>query len=1279
MTIHWHKIMRWIGYTLASFIIIAAAIVSISRLFTPMLMEHRKDFEKWASEFLHTPVTIKHVHISWYYYQPELSFDQVEILDSHTHKPTFQIQQIKVNLEIFKSIFKRQPIPAYIKISGVHVTIHEQEPGKVNVAGIGSFAINDNMTGAGIGGNAVADWVTSQRHLVLDDIDFIYFPLHGDTKSVTLHKLSLKNSGIRHELTGEATLNQDIPTHMLIDFKWHGQSFDLSTISAHLYIYIEAISLPQWIKNHSWEQLKVNQGLGSVKIWADWNHNQWQKVQSEFQLYELELQSLITKKSQTISRLNGSIGWKREGNQQRLVGEDILIDFPEHIWPTTSFSINLNPDANGKYQLKELNIGYLDLADCRELLIASGSLPEKWQNTLTALNPAGEVRNVAISFNDPVTLLNNPMNAEFTNFSVKEWQSVPGLTHFTGELSWDGKQGDLLVNSDDMILTLSSVFNNPLTFSELTGDIRWQKDTNNNWSLKAKHIEAHNAELSADVNMDMIFSKDSLPHVDLNADFSLNDAADINHYLPNKIFDSELVNWLQHAFVGGHIESGKAIVQGNLRDFPFDNGNGKFLITGQIKDLDFHYAPKWPAIEELNGQLTFSGHSMIADIDSGHLLDIPLTHVRGTIPYIGSHHPQVLEVKGVIHSDLLHGMQFIHESPLQKSIGGDLSLMQLTGPMQLDLFMSIPLKTPERTQVLGDVALNEGELKLPAWNVAIQHLTGAFQFTEDSLKAKQLTGRLFNHPINIHIDTIKPAKAPSFIQTTLASQMTIQDLQTLLGFDLSRFAEGSFNYTTEINLMSQAQAKPSQIILRTNLQGVTLNLPDKFAKKANDIQNLELSANISKTGPLLAKARYDKLMSAAITLQKSDEHMTFQSGEIRLGNQGTADWQKQSGLIVTGQWDSLNWDAIKEYSASNQESNMKLDLSYLRSVDVRIKKALAFGQTFNNARLQLTQADNNWILGIDSSDAVGQIVIPRDMQQVIQAKFDRLTIKPMAAGGARFDPKSLPALSFVGSNVNYNDIRLGQVALDIEPNQTGLIIKSLQLNSSIYTLTANGQWWSDNKGSRTRLEGKLTSKNVSEFLQTFGVKSSNLVGSGGTAIFDLAWPDAPYRPTMSGMTGTLDLKLTKGRIVDLGESTDAKIGFGRMLNVFSLQTLPRRLSLDFSDLFQKGYSFDSLNGTFTFKNGSALTNNTRFDGPLAQVVILGRIGFTAKDFDLTLRITPYVTSSLPLVATAIGGPVAGAVTFVLNKAVGSAVSKVTTYRYRVQGPWDNPNWSEIKK
>jgi uncharacterized protein YhdP len=201
-------------------------------------------------------------------------------------------------------------------------------------------------------------------------------------------------------------------------------------------------------------------------------------------------------------------------------------------------------------------------------------------------------------------------------------------------------------------------------------------------------------------------------------------------------------------------------------------------------------------------------------------------------------------------------------------------------------------------------------------------------------------------------------------------------------------------------------------------------------------------------------------------------------------------------------------------------------------------------------------------------------------------------------------------------------------------------------------------------------------------LNSFGFDVHNLVSSNGILNFNLMWAGAPYAPSISSMTGKVYLGLGAGRIVDIGNGASAKVGLGQLLSIFSLQTIPRRLMFDFSDVFQKGYNFDSLKGNFELRNGNAYTSNFLFDGNVAKVGINGRIGLKDKDFNFTLIVIPSVTSvtsSIPIAATLITmNPLVGLGAFAVNTVLGSQFSKATTYYYDVTGPWSNPVWKSVK-
>lgn len=157
----------------------------------------------------------------------------------------------------------------------------------------------------------------------------------------------------------------------------------------------------------------------------------------------------------------------------------------------------------------------------------------------------------------------------------------------------------------------------------------------------------------------------------------------------------------------------------------------------------------------------------------------------------------------------------------------------------------------------------------------------------------------------------------------------------------------------------------------------------------------------------------------------------------------------------------------------------------------------------------------------------------------------------------------------------------------------------------------------------------------------------------------------------ANLNGTLHMQVHKGQLLDIEPKA------GRLFGLLSFQSLPRRLSLDFTDLFGKGMAFDRIEGTFDITGGNAFTNDLHLRGPSADVAIAGRTGLAVQDYDQIVTVTPQVTESLP-VAGALFGPVGigvGAVIYLAGEifdSITQGIGDLLQYQYTVTGSWDNP-------
>ena len=1251
-------------------IIIAALLISVTRLLTPVLDTHRNEIEAWASKLLDAPVTIQKVEISWYQYQPEVSLNKVTIIDKSTNLPSLQIEKIRVFFSVPQSLWQRKLVPSGIIISGSDINIYQNTKGEYSVQGFPSLGgFNQQPYKQETKFRDVFTWLSTQPQLTLQNVDLRYTDSANQKKFVTLYELSFINTNDQHVVTGKGILHQDIPTELTAAVQWRGDTLDLAKIRAKIYLYASGVSLMQWVKGYSWNGWQINNGIVSAKIWATWKDGMLHRVQTTFQLYGLDLYSATDKSTHKINRLSGNAGWKHEGKNYIFAGDDIFIDLPTHLWPATSFYVALAPGANGDFTPKAINFGYVNINDAQAFLFSSPPvLPDSVRQILTKLKLKGDLQNAAITFADKWNDWSHiSLNANFIRLQFSPWHGLPGVSNLSGLVKWNGTQGDLSLQSAETEFQYDSIFTKPVTIEQLTGDVQWLQDKNKDWMLRIPALHIFNTDFAANLSGTLSFPAKASPVADLHASFTIPKLSHITRYLPMRIFDADLVTWLQNAFKSGEAQSGNAVLRGPLSDIPFDKGNGQLLLSTEVKNVDLLYAPDWPVLQNLNANLNFSGRKMTVELLQAQLMDVKINNTKAVIPYFGADKPQILEVQtSDIQTDFAQGLQFVHASPLEKTIGKMFSDTEMHGPIVLKLGLIVPLAHPDKIKVQGNIAMSDVEMNLVPWKLIVNNLKGQVHFTEDSTDASGITGVVFNKPLVLNLATIQKTKSISVARASLETNLSVSDLESWLKLPISQVAQGSTDVSTQIDFSLHT---PIEVQMESRLEGISVNLPDQFAKKADEKRDFSANIIIQEKQPLRMKASYGDLLNVALILDKKDEKFNLVGADLRLGS-GEASWPAGAGIYITGNFATLDWDKIKSYMG--QSGSVSLPGMSLKGIDISASTLNIGGQQLQKVRLQVTPAQNMWNVDITSPDISGQIKIPVKWlpQNTITAQFQRLNLRSAAdtsAATPMVEVKSLPSIIFSANSVSVNGLPLGQVNFKTIPRQNGLSIQSLTISSPRVDFHANGDWTQTSNRYLTHLQGVANSPNVSNLLNSFGFDVHNFISSSGKLTFDLSWQAAPYAPALSSLNGNATLAMKQGRIADVGEANGAKMDLGRFLSIFSLQTIPRRLSFDFSDIFQKGYSFDSLRGNFNLQHGNAFTTNTTFEGPVARVMISGRIGLATKDADFTLSVTPLVTSSIPVAATLITmNPLVGLAAFGVNTVLNAGVNQAATY-YSVDG------------
>jgi uncharacterized protein YhdP len=339
------------------------------------------------------------------------------------------------------------------------------------------------------------------------------------------------------------------------------------------------------------------------------------------------------------------------------------------------------------------------------------------------------------------------------------------------------------------------------------------------------------------------------------------------------------------------------------------------------------------------------------------------------------------------------------------------------------------------------------------------------------------------------------------------------------------------------------------------------------------------------------------------------------------------------------------------------------------TVDVHVQEFKAGSHTLNGLHVAAERLPAQWQVDVDSDALRGRIQVPLTYPgggPVVMA-LDYLKLasgKDDSAAGKPDDPRQLPALQVVAKQFEYHGADFGALTLNTTRNATGMHVDKAMVESPALRASASGDWNVDKATQVSRFSIDLTAPKLGQLLGKFGYVG-NIKDGETTVKIQAEWPGSPARFTLERLQGSLHVDIKDGRFVDI------EPGAGRVFGLLSINELQRRLRLDFSDLFKKGFTFDEINGDFLLGSGDAFTDNTVIKGPAARIAIAGRTGLVRRDYEQLITVTPHLTSSLPL-AGAIASPGIGAALFLAQKLFESQIDAITRYQYTVRGSWDKP-------
>ena len=1264
------RLLIGLWYIGASLVVAAALLFSVGRLLLPLLESHEGRLEALVKQAIGQDTRIGELELSWRGFGPELRVTDVALYDAPSGRDLLTARELRIGVDLWASLWAWRPVPSQVILVGSEVSLYRDADGRFRVEGVQFRMPRGNP------------WllVLSQPRVELRDIQVHWRDETGALPALLLRdaNLQLLNRGRRHQLQARVRLPAEYGAELQLAADLRGELGTPQDWAGKLFIDVDGVDIARWLGKRPPGGFRLR-GRAHTHLWAELAGSSLQRMRGEVDMLDLAVGGAREGGELfEAERLTGQWEWRRANGGWTLDLDRVGLVQNGDAWPETGLAVVVRDQADGAYDV-QLGLTYLRLE-----LIAPwlGHLledaPER-RALLESLEPGGEVKGLQLAFRAQDGRVEDvAYQLRFDGVRTAAAERLPGGAALSGRLAGTRDHGVVDLDSHGAQLAFPRLLRDPLQLDRLQGRFLWRRSADR-LRIETRSLIAENTDIATESRLRLDIPLDgSRPFLDLHSRFHRGRVGAAHKYLPAGIMPPRTVAWLDRALVAGEISSGAFLFHGRLGDFPFDGATGRMEVRATVNDAILDYREGWHRIEGLEAELAFINRGMHIRGVAGKILGAELEAVEVRIDDLA--HAR-LDIEGRARGPLADMLRFVRESPLSGGPGDTLGTVQAQGAADLRLGLVIPLAEHRPARVAGGVRLADNRLALPAWELAFDQLQGELEFTERSVTARGLQARLDGVPVRVDVEDAQRDGRPATRVAVRGALPLLRRLKADEGDRLWARVGGDSEWTAQVDLPREAPpGTPVTLEFESDLRGIVVDLPAPFGKTAEEVYPFRLRTTVTPGDSLRPLYLQYGEHSAAAELQRQGDTWRLTRGDLRLGAPDAslpAGKEMRIGgrlpRFVWEEWRPLLAPAAPDAAAAPSPAT---SLGTLTALEADIGELAAFQRRFRQVRIDARREPDGWRVQLAGPDAAGVAVLPRQPTRPVSLRLDHLRLPPAEgepAAGARLSPARLPALDAEIGRFRLGDLDLGRVTLRSHPLADGLAVERLDVAADWMRLGATGEWTRRGGQDASRFRIDLQADELGRLLSAFGY-AGTVVGGETRGEIDANWPGSPADFALQKLEGSLALRIGSGRLVNV------EAGAGRVFGLFSLQGLRRRLALDFSDVFEKGFSFDRIEGHFTLLDSDAYTNDLVIDGPAARIEISGRTGLARHDYDQLVTVIPQVQSSLPLAGALAGGPVVGAALLLADKLFAEQMEELTRfarYQYTVTGSWENPRLQPV--
>lgn len=1246
---------RYAVYAAASILVLLAGLHVVARTLLPHLADRKDELEAYLSDKARRPVRIDGLEAYWDGIYPGAHLRGIAV-SAPEGGEAVRLAEVRLTIRLLPLLRGEFRIHRLVLVRP-SLTLERLPSGDIRLVGLGVDAARPN------GDDRLTPFLFQQGQVLVRDGDLTWIDAREAQAPVRLTQvaLSLRNNGNRHRLEAAARfpdamcracrLTADIDGNPLAGRDWEGEI----RIEAS---GLDASALPPVVR----ERLPAEfRGSFDVRLWTDWAEGLPRAVRGPAAVADLRLPLPGFGQPLAVHRAAGDINWKRRRGGWQLDLDGLVLGLAGEPWRAERLRL-AHADGENVLQVKHLNL------DDVTAFVTAVKGEHGWLSRWADLSPEGTIDNLDARVYGPLEAPTTfEVTADLKRVGMTAYEKIPGVRGVTGRIEVQRYGGEMMLDAGDFVLDLPRVFRAPLAMRRASGKLVWER-TSAHWAIEGTDLRVAGEDGEGEGALELLIPHDRArsPVLKLRADFRNGNGAHAARYYPVRHLPPRMLAWMESAFVGGRITAGSLVYDGPIRAFPFEDGEGRFELRGQVKDGVYRFLRGWEPVTHAQADVEIRG-SHVKVTGQGRIGRLRASDIKVEVLGRKGSPEREVRVDGQVQGPVGETVRILQSVEPARSWRAWLpDGLRASGDGALALRVRVPLKRPGY-EMQGEYRVTNATVRLDGM-AAAEGVGGGVRFNERGLVGGDLAGRLFGGPALFLAETRDGRLRVEANGEALATRLL--SVRPALADRVS----GLVPWTFALDAGADAQA----VRFEAPLGQVRSQLPSPLGPNRLLDERLVVQTELSRPSVHVLDIKAGNAAAGKLVFTREDDRWRFARGRVELGA-GQGELPRNPGLHLNAVIDHVDVDEWLPLLGGDADGEGPPPVS---RVTARVRRLDMLDRNWGLATFDLLPKDGGWHGTVDGQAAAGRVRYRHGSRGAVQKpsppRFDldllflRLPEKKHPGRDTAVEPQRLPAIALRAGVYTHGERTLGAVEFEAAPFERGWRIERFSLRRPEMTVVGQGAWRTAGNRQTSEVSFEFRSSDMGATLAAFGAPDQMAQGEAQMSA-RLAWPGSPSNPRLNGLDGEVKLSADKGRFLQV------KPGAARLFGLLDLKSIARYFTFDFAPAFGKGLAFDEIRGRVQIERGNAYTQGMTIKGPSLGLAINGRVGLAAEDYDLIVEANPKISDAVTLTSWGLFGPQAAAAALAIQKIFKKQIASGTRVTYVVKGPWDGPTVTRLGK